>query len=198
MHGSVNKAIELFVRESYGEEIWRECIFQIGLEFSEFEPLLSYPDTITDDLIAGLSRQLDKPVIDVLEDIGTYLVSHPTVEPVRRLLRFCGADFLEFLHAIEELPARTELVLSGLEIPAIVLQEHKDQNFTINMCDEHGRALWYSHVLVGLLRAMADDYGALVLLEHKGGCASRANLHVDVALSSFSEGRDFALSKAIG
>lgn len=198
MHGSINRAIELFVRDSYGEDTWRGCVARVGLACSEFEPLLEYPDQVTDDLLADLSKHLGKSTSDVLEDIGTYLVSHPTADPVRRLLRFSGADFLEFLNSIDELPARTQLVMSDLDIPEITLQEHKDQVFTVCVSDQHGRAEWYSHVLMGLLRAMADDYGALVLLDHKGGHAKRAIVDVDLALASFSEGRDFALGKAIG
>ncbi|MEL7013967.1 MAG: heme NO-binding domain-containing protein, partial [Pseudomonadota bacterium] len=105
MHGSINRAIEMFVRDSYGSQAWRDLLSRLELELTTFEAMLDYPDAITARLIEDLSHTMDKTSSDVFEDIGTYLVSHPTAEPIRRLLRFSGADFGEFLDSLDELPA---------------------------------------------------------------------------------------------
>lgn len=76
MLGLVNKAIENFNLDSYGDQLWQEVVQQN----SEFEPcfelMLKYPYRLTFDLCAALAAALNRPQLDVLEDLGTYLVSH--------------------------------------------------------------------------------------------------------------------------
>ena len=50
------------------------------------------------------------------------------------------------------------------------------------------------HVILGLLRAMADDYGALVLLEHKGTCPMGEVVAIDLLDHRFTAGRRFDLA----
>ena len=47
--------------------------------------------------------------------------------------------------------------------------------------------------MMGVLRAMADDYGALVLLEHCGRAAGVETLKIILVEVDFSEGRSFEL-----
>jgi len=51
----------------------------------------------------------------------------------------------------------------------------------------------YSSVMVGVLRAMADDYGALVILSHDGQHETAEVITVTLVESAFSEGRHFDL-----
>jgi len=48
------------------------------------------------------------------------------------------------------------------------------------------------------LRAMADDYGTLALIEHQGRRDSLENIGIELLETQFSEGRDFALSARMG
>ena len=96
MHGLVNKAIQCFVLDTYGRETWREMAQSAALPVMQFEAMLIYEDTLTEQALDATARFLDKPRTDVLEDIGTYLASHPNVEALRKLLRFGGAHFVEF------------------------------------------------------------------------------------------------------
>ena len=47
--------------------------------------------------------------------------------------------------------------------------------------------------MVGLLRAMADDYGALVVMEHMGASPGREIIAIMLLEPSFAEGRRFDL-----
>ena len=49
------------------------------------------------------------------------------------------------------------------------------------------------HLIVGLLRAMADDYGALVLLEHRGVADGGEQVAVTLLDQSYAAGRRFDL-----
>ncbi|MEX1235278.1 MAG: heme NO-binding domain-containing protein [Roseovarius sp.] len=191
MHGLINRAIERFVRDTYGREVWGTVTRNAGLEFTEFESMLSYEEDVTDRVLATLAIQLDRPLPDILEDVGTYLVSHPKVEAVRRLLRFGGPTFTEFLHSLDDLPARAKLAVSDLELPELELREHGHDFYAIEC---RSAAPGFGYVLVGLLRALADDYGALVLLEHKGMRDGCEIVEVRLLSSDHASGRSFDLS----
>ena len=49
-------------------------------------------------------------------------------------------------------------------------------------------------MIVGLLRAMADDYGALVLLEHDGQSLEGEMILIELLEMSYAKGRSFDLT----
>jgi hypothetical protein len=190
MHGLINKAIERFVRDTCGDPDWERIVATAGLEHSEFEAMLRYEAAVTVQVLAAASDILNRPLPDMLEDIGTYLVSNPNVEALRRLLRFGGADFVEFLHSLDDLPDRARMAVSDLELPDIELREHAVDRFSLICRSEQPG---FGHVLVGVLRAMADDYGALVLLEHHGRHTGTETVSILLIDHKFSQGRSFSL-----
>ncbi|RKF14196.1 heme NO-binding protein [Roseovarius spongiae] len=195
MHGLINRAIERFVRDTYGRDSWRRIIGRAGVEQSEFEAMLTYEEAVTFDLLAAAQEVLERPTAEILEDIGTYLVSHPNVEALRRLLRFGGATFGDFLHSLDDLQARARLAVSDLELPQLELREHANDSFTLTC---RFRRAGFGHVAVGLLRAMADDYGALVLLDHKGARGGVELIGIRLLSMAHASGREFDLGARAG
>lgn len=198
MHGLINRSIERFVRDTYGRDAWIGMMQRLDLGVTEFESMLSYDAEITAQVLDEVARVLDKPVTDVLEDIGTYLVSHPNSESTRRLLRFSGVTFPDFLHSLDDLPARTQLAVPDLELPCLELREFGTDFFCLTVHSEKIPMRGFGHVVMGLLRAMADDYGALVFLEHKGGRDGREIIDVRLLETAFASGREFELGARAG
>lgn len=165
MHGLINRSIQSFLRDTYGEALWSDVARAAALGFDSFEPMLTYDPAVTDAVIGAAARFLDRPRDTVLEDLGTYLVSHPAQEGVRRLLRFGGVDFPDFLASLEDLPGRARLAVPDLDLPDLTLEDEGQGQFAL-IC--RAGLPGAGHVLLGLLRAMADDYGSLVLLDHRG------------------------------
>ena len=196
MHGLINRAIEMFARDTYGRGRWIALTRRLDLGFSEFEAMLGYDVAVTEAVLTGLSDDLGKDRAEILEDIGTYLVSHPNAAAVRRLLRFSGMTFVDFLHSLDDLPARARLAVPDLVLPQIQLREHAAQTFSVTVREQRPGPVAFGHVLMGLLRAMADDYGALVLLEHGGRREGTEIIAVELLESAFAEGRAFALGAA--
>ncbi len=192
MHGLSNRAIECFIRDTYGHRVWNEIACAGGLDFETFEAMLRYDPALTEAVLAAASERLGKPRDVLLEDVGTYLVSHPSTEAVRRLLRFGGVTFQDFLGSLEELPDRARLAVPDLDLPDLELIEHQEGAATLYCRSPVAGFGW---VLVGVLRAIADDYGALVLLEHLGGGDGVEMISIQVHEASFAEGRSFALSR---
>jgi len=194
MNGLINRAIECFARDSYGDGLWQEVIAGLATDAAAFEPLKPCDPEVTARLVTALAARLERPPADLLEDLGTYLVAQPRSESIRRLMRFGGVDFAEFLESLEDLPDRARLAMSELDLPAISLHVQGAGAFRVEVARSDCAGLRFGPVLLGLLRAMADDYGALVLLEYRGCDALREIIEVHLLDVAFADGRDFDLA----
>ena len=194
MHGLMNRGIECFVRDTYGLRTWSAIARAAELEDSSFEAMLTYDERVTDAVLEAATKELKKPLDVFLEDLGTYLISHPTTEALRRLLRFGGVTFAEFLNSLDELRGRARLAVSDLDLPELELHEESGGKYLL-YC--RYRRPGFGHVLTGILRAMADDYGALVLLEMVDQRDDTEVLSIVVLEAAFAEGRQFQLAAGV-
>jgi hypothetical protein len=191
MHGLINRSLQSFLADTYGALIWQRVCRGSGIGPEGFEPLLTYDDAMTDALISAAVKALNKPREVVLEDLGTYLVSHANTQGLRRLLRFGGVTFVDFLHSLEDLPEYGRLGLPDFDLPAMTLVEVSETAFTLKIFPLFAGI---GHVAVGLLRAMADDYGALALLDYAGLRQGRDCISILLLDQSHSPGRSFDLA----
>ena len=188
MLGVVNKAVEEFVITVHGGAVWQEVLRDIGTPGFRFEPMLMYEDEKSYALIRALSKRLSKPQQDILDDIGTYLVTPPNGGALRRLLRFSGSSFDDFLFSLDDLNDRVDLALPDLQLPQIMVIPQ-----TIDRVHVRVSQTWsgFAYVLQGLLRAMADDYGTLVFLDVRRDITDSACIEVILIENNFSAGIDF-------
>ncbi len=195
MLGLINRAFEGFLRDTYGADIWEQVAAAAGLGFDRFESMLQYDPDLADRVVSAAAQVLRRPRETILEDVGTYLVSHPNLERLRRLLRFGGVDFVEFLHSLDDLPERGRLALPELELPRLRLVDQDGGVFRL-YCQMP--IMGIGHVVVGLLRAMADDYGMLALIDFDQTLPNGEEV-VAVHLLDYrhSNGRAFDLSALI-
>lgn len=193
MHGLINRSLQCFVQDTYGRDIWETIADRAHLETPDFESVLLYDDEVSERVIRVATATLNKPRQTMLEDLGTYLASNPSVEAVRRLLRFSGATFYEFLITLEDVKDRARMALPDLELPTLELSQEDQTTFLLSVRWFHADS---GHVLTGILRAMADDYGALVMLDHEGICDGAERIRISLLDTEFSQGREFSLAGA--
>jgi hypothetical protein len=201
MHGLIICAFESFVRNTYGEGHWAGLVERLDAGLEHFEPMFHYDDGLAAQLLADTAVRLDKPAEALLEDFGIFLATHPASERVRRLLRFGGVDYEGFLASLEDLSGRVRLAVPDLLLPDIVLEERGPGDYLLR-CDDAPPE--FAPVLTGLLQAMADDYGALVVIEQErrltqgGAGMGDARLAIRLLEADFTEGRGFALAQRTG
>ena len=190
MHGLINRSLQCFLRDTYGAPAWEAVAREAELGFASFESMLTYDDAVTDRVIDAATLVLRRARETLLEDLGTYIVSQDNPASLRRLLRFSGINFADFLNSMEELPERGHLVLPDLDLPELDLSDHGGGLFSL-----HCRAplQGVGHIVMGLLRAMADDYGALVWLEHLGPGPGGEVVSIRIADQAFNAARPFSL-----
>ena len=193
MHGLVIRAFQSFVCDTYGADVWAEVAQRSGLATTSIEAMLIYDDAVANAVTGATGAILSKSLEAMAEDFGTYLVSHPNCATLRRLLRFGGTTYLDFLRSLDDLSDRARLAVSDLRLPQLELDEEGGGTFTLRARYTHPGA---GYVLIGALRALADDYGALALIEHQGRAGMTETLSIEVPELDFSEGRTFLLAAA--
>ncbi|MBN2629713.1 MAG: heme NO-binding domain-containing protein [Rhodobacteraceae bacterium] len=194
MHGLINRALENVLRQRHGTVQWQRIAASAGLPFESFEPLLTYDIALTEAVIAAACRELERPRDSILEDVGTALISLPAGERLRRLLRFGGVTFHDFLYSLEDLPARARLALPDLVLPGLRLTDLEGGEFRLNAEVPFAGA---GCILMGLLRAMADDYGALVLLDMIPTAGHTEEISILLLDAAHAEGRPFDLAAGV-
>jgi hypothetical protein len=75
------------------------------------------------------------------------------------------------------------------------LREHGGDHFSLTC---HSGGSGFGHVMLGMLRTLADDYGVLVFLEHRGESGETEILDISVIQMDFAEGREFDLIAEAG
>jgi hypothetical protein len=191
MHGLVNRSIQTFLQGVYGGQVWDDVVAEAGLGFDSFEAMQTYDDHLTDLVLDAAARRLALPREAILEDLGIFLVAGPGANRLRRLLRFGGVTFVDFLYSLDELPARARLALPDLDLPGLDLRGNDRDSFALTCASS---LAGIGHVAVGLLRAMADDYGALVVIEHGGSVPGGESVLIRLSEAHFATGRRFDLA----
>lgn len=182
------RSLQGYVVDTFGSAVWQAVCRRAGAPGDTFEPMLRYAAGMADRVAQHAADVLGRPVETVWEDMGTYLVTNPDHDGVRRLLRFGGIGFVDFLHSLEEMPGRARLAMPDLDMPEVELTELGPDRFELR-CRSGIDGI--TRVLVGMLTAMADDYGALCLIEPgPPGC-----IHVRILDSTHSAARRFDLAR---
>lgn len=183
------------MRGTYGDEFWSNVVHDLKLGFSHFEPMFRYEPKLTENIVDRAAGRLGKTRDALLEDFGTFLIVDKRSDRVRRLLRFGGVTFTEFLHSLEDLPGRARLAVPEIDMPEIELDELPDGQFVLSVCHS---IPGFGHVILGSLRALADDYGTLALLEHDGRDGETETISVQLLDVAYAEGRRFDLAVGAG
>ena len=195
MHGLINRSVQCFIRDTYGAATWAAVARAAQLNHSGFEPMLVAVPGLTTSLIDAAQKVLRHPRETILEDLGTYLASHANMTVVRRLLRFGGVDYLGFLHSLRDVPERARLAVDDLDLPSMELGDDGDGDYRLT-CSVPLPGIGY--VIMGLLRAMADDYGALVFLDHLGEVDGAEVISIRLVDGSHAAGNPFTLALRTG
>lgn len=183
MHGLVNRSVEEFLRDTSGPDVWAAVAQSCGVDPRGFQTVRDYPDALTTAMVAEAAGRLDQPEAEFLEDLGAWLAQR---ESLRRLLRFGGATYAEFVRSLDQLAERAEMVVPNLSLPQVrvtVAQGASKFTLTVERGDNWDR------LLAGILRQMADDYGALALIACNDGVVS-----IEVPEHGYAAGREFMLS----
>lgn len=159
MYGLVNRAIEGLLTTQYGAEKWEAVKSRAGIGIEGFVSMHSYPDSVTYDLVAAASAELELPADVVLEAFGEYWIRYSATEGYGELLDMWGDNLVDFLKNMNNLHARVSLSFPELKPPSISVSETTDSSFKLHYrSDREGLAPF----VVGLLRGLGARFGVAV------------------------------------
>ena len=92
---------------------------------------------------------------------------------------------------MDDLHERVRLAIPDLIMPPLTLSQLSEEEYSLRVAEG---LPGFGHVLSGLLRAMGDDYGALVIPECDELEEGMATIHISVVDMSFASGRQFDLA----
>ena len=197
MHGMICKSLEGFIVDRHGRDMWMRICERADLPFEQFETLRVYDDALMLRAMEATQHETKRGTAALFEDIGHWLCTHPPMEPVRRLIRFGGSTFEQLLISLEEVHDRARMALPGIELPVFRLEEVRDGEYEIVSRWNFAGA---GALLMGIMRAMADDYGALALIEYgdsrEDGEIWEETILVQVVERDFHAPREFSLTGA--
>lgn len=198
MDGLIAKSFQHFICATYGEELWQTVSAAADVPSQGFQAFRRYDSDQGIAVVEAASRALGRPPAEIWEDIGTHLVTHKDLETVRRLLRFGGADFEEFLWSLDDFNGRMQLAVKGINLPELQLCPKTAGHYQVKVSwaalGLRGSAI-AGPLVLGVLRALADDYGTLVFLKisSKKSQQGAALIDIDLLEPTFAPARDFLL-----
>lgn len=151
MYGMVNLAIQGFIEDRYGEEIWQQVKQQAAPEIDVFLTMEQYPDEITMAMVDAAIDLTGDDSPEMLESIGEYWVEFTLRSGYGDLLRVIGTTLPETLANLDNMHARVGLLFPDLKPPT----------FWCTDVDEHSLILHYQSDRGGLERMIPGTVRAL-------------------------------------
>lgn len=164
MYGLVNRALQQLVCARCGDEGWRRVRSRAGVDDEVFVRMDSYPDAMTERLLAHASEELNTTAGQLLEDFGRYWVRYTMAEGYGALLSDLGNDFHAALDSLDGMHARVSLLYPALKPPRFRCETLGDDRIRVHYwSDRRGLA----PMVVGLIDGLAERYGLQTSTTHE-------------------------------
>ena len=162
MLGLINQPLVEFVRELHGEAAVRDLRRSVEGGQDRFEIFLEYPSSTTEVLLNFVAklRGLDRDF--VLDDLGTFAMTKLWGSALRDLALNSGADFEDFLRNLPHFLKAISFLDERWAAKNVHVRYRPDCQFDI-ICE--GASAHLAPLFQGMLRAIADEFEALVLIE---------------------------------
>lgn len=164
MYGLVNKAIEDLVISLTDEDTWLEIARQAGIDVVTFVSLDTYDDAVTYQLVTAASTVLGLPAETVLESFGEHWVRYTGREGYGHLMNAFGTDVPSFLHNLDALHARVNLMMPDLRPPAFEIEDVSAEQFIVHY---HSTRAGLAPMVTGLLRGIGALFDQEVEVERR-------------------------------
>jgi len=185
----VHKGIGVFVTNSFGAADWDALCQELGIDVDPASAT-QLNDFIATQILFTMAERTGRPKREVMEDYGMFLMTSDITSGIRRLMRFGGADFIEYIDSLEDLPGRIRLAIDDFILPSLTVIEETPMKYKIKVETKLGA---FTFVLIGMFRAMADDYGTLCDISHHSRDDAGDIISIEIFDLGFDKGRDFSL-----
>ena len=155
MYGIVNKAIEELITETYGDHHWESIKLRSRIDIDFFVSNEPYPDEVTYNLVGAISEELQKPVNEILMEIGKWWVLRTGKEKYGSLMEAGGNSLKEFFFNLPAFHSRIMLIYPGLTPPEFRITDVQETSVNIHY---YSKRSGLQEFVRGLLLGLGELY----------------------------------------
>ena len=156
MYGLVNQAVQDFVTQHLGADIWKTVREKAGVKDPEFLPLQQYPDELTFAMVGATCEATGRDAATLVEEIGVFWVTFTAQRGYGPLLDQLGTTFPEALAALDAMHVRVALMMPNLKPPSFRVRDVKSNGLTLDYIS-HRAGL--APMVIGLVKGLGHKYG---------------------------------------
>lgn len=158
MYGLVNRSLQDFICQEYGESEWESIKKRAHVNVDVFVSMEAYPDEITYQLVGAASEHLTIDPSLVLHAFGRHWVLVTGKEGYGEFLNLAGDTLPEFLNNLNNLHTRVALAFQSLRPPEFNVIEDNGESLRLQyISPREGLAPFVLGLLDGLGELFCQD-----------------------------------------
>ena len=155
MYGIVNKGIEELVIQIGGESMWVDVCREAGIDPFTFVSQEVYPDSVTYELVAAVSKVTGMSQHDILVGFGDHWSRYTGNQGYGQLYKLLGNDYQSFLINLPRLHDHVAFICPDLQMPQFETEVVEERFIKVSYRSER---VGLSPMVFGLLEGMAKVY----------------------------------------
>lgn len=162
MYGLIQKGLKDMVCHSMGDDVWSEICEVAKCQELDFEPLQSYPDSLTASLVDACAKRMELSHAEVLRRFGKYWVAFTAQEGYGPILDLFGGDLRTCLRNLNRMHGHMGAMMPNLKPPRFVVSEGEDSMIKL---------LYYSTrtglapMVLGLVEGLSEKFGEPIAIK---------------------------------
>lgn len=164
MYGIVNKAMEDLVRTNYGHDTWQQIVQEAGLDTPIFIGSEGYPDQMTYQLVAAVSKVIGLPPEQVLAAFGEWWILKTGQEEYGSYMRAAGRTLPEFIENLPLFHDRVIMFLPDLQPPSFSIRQRSANSITLRY---ESQRQGLAPMVMGMLNALGKMFNTAVRVTHE-------------------------------
>lgn len=148
---------------SFGEQVWGEICAEVNRSSADFDPLRSYPDTETHQMIGAVAKRLDLSVEQVLHRFGRYWIKYTAAEGYGPILDLLGQSFRSCIGNLNRMHGHMGVMMPNLQPPRFTVDEHTQEHITVHY---YSTREGLAPMVFGLLEGLSERFEESVVIEY--------------------------------
>ena len=119
----IHKALQDFVVEAEGDEVWQAIATEAGVNDESFIAMQTYADDVVYGLVGAAAKVLDASAAELLEAFGRHWIAFAADHGFRELLGGPGTSMPSFLAGLDAMHARINLSFPESQPPTFETEQ---------------------------------------------------------------------------
>jgi hypothetical protein len=163
MYGLVQKGLKDMVCHTMSEDVWRDICRAASYDGHDFEPLQTYPDSLTAALVDECAKRMQLTHHEVLRQFGRYWIAFTAHEGYGPILDLFGTDLKTCLSNLNRMHGHMGAMMPSLQPPRFRVTANGDSSMTLHYYS--GRT-GLAPMVLGLIEGLSEKFSEPVSINH--------------------------------